>query len=311
MTLRRSRRPPQRVLERLEQIKKLLPLDPHHPTRRQHRHRPPELLDPPTRPCHHAGQIIERTYVWFGGTRSSPTSEQTRRVNNIVDEMDEWREWLTDDGPIAGTVGRLEVDRDRWSALLAEVAVIGAIPYLDDTLGWFGHHYVCDAAVRLRRLGDPDKRSASLGRLLAAVANRADQMTRHTYLDAWRDVTDSELWESLHKSMADSFFNEFAGARGSAVDPALVQADLDRLNEALAPVKLYVDKRLAHHNPAHDPSLTYEEISHGIDTVGDLYRKYVRLVRRVGLPTGPPVDNTHWGEAFTVAWCPSGLPALI
>jgi hypothetical protein len=231
-------------------------------------------------------------------------------MTDIVDLADEWHDWLTDDGPISGTVGRLEVDRGRWAVLLAGVALNTAIPHIDDTLRWFGHHYVCDAAVRLRRLGDTDGRSASLGRLLDAVAKHAGQMTRQSYLDSWRAATGDDLWELVHRPSANSFFDEFAGAGGTAVDTERVRADQARLWEALAPVKLYVDKRLAHHNPAHDPSLTYEEISNGIDTVGDLYRKYVRLIRRVDLPAAPPVDNTRWGEAFTVAWCPDGLPSL-
>lgn len=147
-----------------------------------------------------------------------------------------------------------------------------------------------------------------MGRFLAEVAENAPEITRQEYLDGWRDAVDGDLWDTIHAPQANTFFDEFAGGLGEAVDPSLVELDREHLEAALDPVKFFVDKRLAHHNPAHDPSLTYEEISNGVDMVGGLYRKYVRLIRRVELPVDPPADNTDWGAAFEVAWCPDGLP---
>lgn len=229
------------------------------------------------------------------------SGRHTVPVESGVERADAWSEWLTDDGPVAGTVHRLELDRERWRQLREMVAANPAIPSAEDTLGWFWYHYAADAAVRLRRLADEDHRSASLGRLLVELAEASSTLTRDWFVDKWREaVLHTGLWEALHRDMANRWFDEFEAASGDGLSVDLVESDLHRLRHDLAAVKHFVDKRLAHHNPLFDPELSYLQISGAIDTVGSLFRRYTRLIRRVD-PL-PLTDNTNWGDAFSVAW---------
>lgn len=227
-------------------------------------------------------------------------------MESIDDLVERWTSWLTDDGPIAGTILRLQQDRERWRRLREMVASNPTIPDVDDTLGWFWYHYACDAAIRIRRLADTADNSASLGRLLDEVATNASLLTRAWYLDQWRlRVSDDDSWELFHRANASEWFDRFAGAGVPHLPTETAAHDAGRLEATVAPVKLFVDKRLAHHNPKYDPTLSYDQISTAIDTIGDLFNKYVRFVRQVD-PL-PLTDLTAWGEAFTVAWCPTGV----
>lgn len=201
--------------------------------------------------------------------------------------------------------GRLELDRDRWTQIRLAVGKNSSIPCAADTIDWMWSRYASDAAVRLRRPSDSDRRSASLGRLISAVAAHGAAISRADYLDRWQPKVDPDCCPSLHEAMANEMFDQFAGAEGNSIDPALVCADADRLARVRQPTGLFVSNRIAHHNPAFESSLSYTEISAGIDVVGELFRRYRRLVRQVDLPIGPAIDNTCWGMAFTVAWMPA------
>jgi hypothetical protein len=206
-------------------------------------------------------------------------------------------------GPATDTVLRLLLDRDRWRDLRQLVAENDAIPEGDATIGWFWYDHAVHTAIRLRRLADEDSQSASLGRLLVEVRDSAGKLTRRRYLACWRHATGPDQpWERFHRQLANDAFDRFADADGRAVDAKKVQIDLEALRAAVTPVKLFVNKRLAHHNPGHDPVLTYQQLSEVIDVIAGLWHEYSLLVCQVEPPLGPPADNTNWGAAFDVAW---------
>jgi hypothetical protein len=209
----------------------------------------------------------------------------------------------SDAGPVADAVLRLLLDRDRWSELRHLLEANDAIPHPHDTLGWFWYDHAVHTAVRLRRLSDVDKRSASLGRLLIELEQRAGELTRRRYLACWRHaMLSSGMWETFHRDQASNAFDRFAGPGGLAVDAQRIRQDREALRDAIGPVKLFVDKRIAHHNPDRDPALSYQELSGVIDLVAGLWKKYSLLVCRADPPLAAPADNTDWGEAFDVAW---------
>ena len=116
---------------------------------------------------------------------------------------------------------------------------------------------------------------------------------------------DEAAWDLFHRECAHDWFDQLAGRQNDSLPAELVAADSTALTAAIAPVKLFVEKRLAHQNhPQYDPELSHAEISTAIDLIGSLFRKYTRLVRQVD--PRPLTDNTNWGAAFTVAWNPGG-----
>jgi len=228
---------------------------------------------------------------------------------DLRDLIQRWQAWMTggsggsDAGPVADAVLRLLSDRSRWRELRQLVEANDAIPHPDATLGWFWYDHAVHTAVRLRRLSDEDKRSASLGRLLIELGESAPELTRRRYLACWRHSTHSSgMWEAFHRHQASDAFDRFAEPGGLAVDAERIRKDRDALRDAIAPVKLFVDKRIAHHNPDHDPALSYQELSDVIDLVAGLWKKYSLLVCQVDPPLAAPADNTDWGAAFDVAW---------
>lgn len=220
-----------------------------------------------------------------------------------------WRAWMTagtagsEVGPVTDAVLRLLLDRRRWRELRQLVEANDAIPHPDATLSWFWYDHAVHAAVRLRRLSDEDKRSASLGRLLTELGENSDELTRGRYLACWRHSTlHSGMWQAFHRHRASDAFDRFSGPGGLAVDAERIRQDREDLREAIAPVKLFVDKRIAHHSPDRDPALSYEQLSEVIDLVSVLWRKYSLLVCQIDPPLEGPADNANWGAAFDVAW---------
>jgi hypothetical protein len=229
-------------------------------------------------------------------------------TDDLRDLIQRWQGWMTggaggsEAGPVADAVLRLLSDRSRWSDLRQLVEANDTIPYPEATLGWFWYDHAVHTAVRVRRLADEDTRSASLGRLLIELDEHSGEFTRRRYLACWRRSTHSSgMWETFHRDQASEAFDRFAGTGGLIVTGRIRQ-DRDALRDAVAPVKLFVDKRIAHHNPDHDPALSYEELSDVIDLIAGLWRKYSLLVCQVDPPLAPPADNTNWGAAFDVAW---------
>jgi len=110
------------------------------------------------------------------------------------------------------------------------------------------------------------------------------------------------MWEAFHRHQASDAFDRFEAPGGLAVDAEGIRKDGDALRDAIAPVKLFVDKRIAHHNPDHDPALSYQELSGVIDLVAGLWKKYSLLICQVDPPLAAPAHNTDWGAAFDVAW---------
>ena len=95
---------------------------------------------------------------------------------------------------------------------------------------------------------------------------------------------------------------QLAGA--NTIDPAAVQADVERLKQAAASTKRYSNKYITHlDRRPNAPVPGVEEIEAAIDLVGEMLKKYMLLITGKDLELEPKV-LFDWTGSLTVPWLP-------
>jgi hypothetical protein len=95
----------------------------------------------------------------------------------------------------------------------------------------------------------------------------------------------------------------FSGDAGEHVDPNLVAADLDSLDEKAKQVVEYVDRHVAHADARPITNVpTFAELNGAIDAIGDLFKRYVLLVTVESYATLVPVPQYDWEAVFREPW---------
>jgi hypothetical protein len=130
---------------------------------------------------------------------------------------------------------------------------------------------------------------------------------------------------AMHDGRDDSYslrnlledVRESAVAGSVAVTPEAVNADLMALGCAVARVKRYASKVLAHHDKAaadaeEPPGIPVpgpEVVDAAIEVLRDLVIKYTLILRGVDADLRP-VPQFGWTEVFREPWLPCGVPEL-
>jgi hypothetical protein len=95
---------------------------------------------------------------------------------------------------------------------------------------------------------------------------------------------------------------QLAGAR--TIDPAEVQADVDRLGQTVAVIKKYSNKYVTHlDRKPKAPVPREEEIEAAIDLIGELLKKYMLLISGTDLDLETRI-LFDWTGSLTVPWLP-------
>jgi hypothetical protein len=159
--------------------------------------------------------------------------------------------------------------------------------------------YAQSVLVRLRTLGDRDKKSHSMYALLARMKARPEDWTLAAIVELWDDGGHPYPPETL-LFLAKSSYKFCADASGTAVDVARLDADLQRLETALDTVKLIVDRTIAHvdRRGANDATITYDQVREAINECEKIALPYIALHTGRGYSSLTPVEQTDWWTIF-------------
>lgn len=205
-----------------------------------------------------------------------------RRIN--PQRLAKWVGWIQHDpqrttGP--GSIWSQLVEMTHHRAIydrLTEILVANrSMPQEYTFFDFVTTNYLTTQALAIRRQADTHKDAATLGRLLYEL--EAD-------LAGHRDLTADE------------------GLPTFTLDD--VQADRSELDQVVAPVKAYVDQRLAHMDRATaQPALTGRQIHDAVAVLQRLFGKYEHALTGAHTPDLEPVIQSDWEAVFRVPWLPT------
>jgi hypothetical protein len=172
---------------------------------------------------------------------------------------------------------------------------------------WLGITYSKTASICVRRQLDSNARVITLGRLLSEIQRSPAVLSLSRFESFYTKDHDTRTEEqrmfyNLEKTRAEKEFRQFSGKVKVHVDPASVSKDLVRLERTCYPILKYVNKRVAHRDKKEFTALpTFNELDRAIQTVFDVFKKYVLLLRgeMFDFVIEPQWD---WKEVFKVAW---------
>ena len=157
-------------------------------------------------------------------------------------------------------------------------------------------NYVESASVGVRRLVDRDARTTSLMRLLQRMLDHPDLLTRERFIETREGNTPIDDFVSQR-------FDEFAGEPGHDHVPCdAIQRDIDRLIDASALVKQYVDKGIAHMDKTPPTQLpSFGSLHNAISEIEAVFRRWYGflLARDISIL---PTTVQNWFAPLLVPW---------
>jgi hypothetical protein len=222
-------------------------------------------------------------------------------LRKIADDrrLNKWQGWLWNQ--IGPEIVSLHVNRHVWRETHSITAANPGLPpsywwqFLNDTYG-------VTVAVALRRQAEcNDGRVTTLGRLVLEMSQDASRLSRDFYLTRYGTDDTRLAWARQH------WVDEFAGSVGDHLDPGIPAGDLDRITSAVAKVKGFVDRHLAHRDRTAVPA--YEQPSLGdahdaVDVLGAVYRRYMCLMNGLESAVLLPRFDHDWKAVFRSPWTP-------
>lgn len=210
--------------------------------------------------------------------------------------FDKWVRWLTE---IQEEVGDLLADRTVWreiTTMIAENPDIEQAPFIHN---WITQQAIPTIALGIRRQADQSNDVASLKRLLQEMIRYPDVITRDHH------IATCALDDPFVAEATEGNFDIWAGDGGDHLDPQRVEERLQRLDNAAAEVKQFVDKRLAHTvEMAEKPTFTFGHLHTALDEISVLVIDLEYLLNCTGLVSPEPAIQIPWRRAFYVPWGP-------
>jgi hypothetical protein len=162
---------------------------------------------------------------------------------------------------------------------------------------WIVGNYVDSTLMHLRRELDRQDGTECLLQLLLDMLDHPTVVTRTRFVASW--PANTRDW------LADETFSKYAGSSSAGhIDPAMIRADLARLEEAEA-LRVHAERTRAHRTPEQgidDRGMTFEELHRALVTVREVVGKY-REVLGVGTMTQwQPVPQFNPIEPFLHPW---------
>jgi hypothetical protein len=214
--------------------------------------------------------------------------------------------WM--DGPIKASVITMNHHRQIWRGIEEIIRDHGSLP----ASAYWEHYfdiYAETQAMAVRRQADTHRGVASLAMILTEVISDPKQLTPEWWVGLWN----IEEGDDYERGYARRQWDEnYGGQVGVYLDPAIPQADLDRLIVGSAALKDHVDKHIAHsEDPGprpKDPGLTrpeplkLNEIHDAIDVIGEIFRRYYTLFSASDMVFLEPVIQHAWLAPFREPW---------
>ena len=224
-------------------------------------------------------------------------------------DEDRWTAWCTDFDEVEREVFALFHTRWMWRAITG--LMNNGVPDRQYTIvqNYFVRTYVGTVCTAIRREADNDTRTSSLARCLAVLVECPHFATRARHVDAARQQRDTS-GAAIRDDELGVTFHPFAPGGGDHIDPDVAAGALHRLTSAVAPVRKYTNKVLAHrerNGVVEELTPSWSEINHALDEVGRITQQFYAL-RHPGtqLASVTPVPDLKFISMFRVPWYSEG-----
>jgi hypothetical protein len=208
-----------------------------------------------------------------------------------------WRGWSRE---FIAEVGDLMWKRQIYRDLNEVARHNDAIGQPGDFLHWIRVNYVESMAIGLRRLLDVHPASITPARLLFELIECPRTITRREHLTFYKGT--------LLREVGDRTFDNIAGTGSTFLRERTIRADLRRMERAGAPIRRYVNKRIAHR--ARQGALrrvpTFEELHDALDVLDGVVVKYHTLLTAEGYGTTSATPQFNWMTVLFEPWIPPG-----
>jgi len=209
-----------------------------------------------------------------------------------------WRRWF---GDIKNQIFDIHHRRQLYREVMAMVDANPAIQVPSAFYTWMRTVYVYDATVAVRRLVDWDRRTISFVRLMQAIGDHPEVMTRARFVSGYRGW----LRDAGHRD-----FERFASLAAKTIDRRVIRRHQRELLAAAGRLKTFVNKHVAHNDRRPMRQLpTYAELDDCIDLLGRLAKTYCLLLEQSALVEVVPVIQHDWKAPFRVSWIPAPAEA--
>lgn len=219
----------------------------------------------------------------MGRTRVRPAPRDSR--------LEKWVRWQ---GAIDRDLTDLAIHRMAWRTL-TEVWEQRDPPLPGSFLfAHFGRTYAQSQAVGLRRQADVDPDVQTLGRLLSDVVDHPEPISR-------RFIVGRYQWG--HQWLGENYFQGLDPGGTGHVDPVIVQRDLDQLRDVVAPVALWVNRRVAHLSTRRVKAIPkFSELDEALSTVEETFLRWTTILTGAGRLSLEPVPQYDWVAPLRVPW---------
>lgn len=217
--------------------------------------------------------------------------EMKRRQDDLA--FSEWGKWIES---TCQEVTNLLRSRYIFSEVQKMIRANPRIQKSSAFYDWLARVYATDAAIAIRRQLDTDERSVSLARLLQAIRDNPEVLSRKRFLARPTTIFEEEDNET---------FNMLCGEGTAHIDPMIPCIDLCQLRCRAEPLRRYVNLRIAHTSRnAPNTIPTFADLDQCIDLLEKLAVKYRQLLRH---ECGPllRVFPYDWKRIFRQPWIPS------
>lgn len=205
-----------------------------------------------------------------------------------------WNEWLEN---ISNDIFDLAINRDTWRELRKIVEANPDIQTPTFFHNWIETLYATTQAVGVRRQNDRSSDVISLRRLLESMKVNAHLLTRKRFIDLYP--------RGMRDRHAEDAFDRYCGTGKARLDPAVVDSLLNRLDQAATVVHNFVSKRMAHHVKGASTIATFADLDKALDSLEDVLKHVVMILRANGLQTAVPVHLEDWKAVFRKPWIPT------
>ncbi len=163
---------------------------------------------------------------------------------------------------------------------------------------WISTTYVDSLVVRLRRLGDADRRSVSVYRLLEEIKPEARTFTRE-----WYQLTSAEVI----REKADGWFDLIAGPGTEVLGQNRVKELQRTLKLALTRVARFANAHVTHRaKGVQQEPPRYEDARNCLCEALEVFNLCTLLVRKAPMNRAVSLALTDWLAVFRVPWLRDG-----
>lgn len=159
--------------------------------------------------------------------------------------------------------------------------------------------YADASVIAVRRLADDDPRAMSLLKLLRKMISTPSDFSADYFEELGRQKHAHRYPAEMLGFLLDSTYEPFADASGRNLNIAKIEADCDRLRDAVSQVKEYADRVVAHlDRRGYETPVTWDMLWLAMDTAEDIVKRYVGLFTGAGYSSFAATPQYDWLAVF-------------